>query len=342
MEAFDLHVFRVIEGGGNACAVKLPDAATLVVDWGTRDEAALDRLFERVVADQPIRCVVATHAHDDHTRGLVKLFERAAARRTAVERFVYPVTADHRARHPMTQACLKANELGIPHHDLDVSTLPDARPHILARNGSFAVQVLAPPDHRTGRSQYQAYGRRQVPGNETSMVLLLRFLGSSTNGQGRILLPGDAEPATLDFAKQQAGGALHLSLDNQAFVVPHHGSQRNLPDWILPHLHGALLLSTPTDSRHHPHGSVLARLSSHARSRGACEVFCTAYAQACRTEFGARAGPHYAHLVAPGDCFGHVTIRVPALGNAAKIGESAPGDRRRPFGFCSPTADDHQ
>lgn len=197
---------------------------------------------------------------------------------------------------------------------------------------SWEVRVLSPSLRNIAKAEIQALDREVVPGNETSLVVLFRFLGKENeNGLGKALLPGDATPMTLAFARAMGRNFPELAIDNQAFLVPHHGSQHNLPGWVRTHIHGVVIVSATTDSPHHPSHKTLELLGKWTYSSD--RLFCTAYAQCCAKAFGDRA-PHEDPRVQPGNCFGNVVIRVPRSTPAGLTRSSAPGHDRRPYGYC--------
>ena len=119
-----------------------------------------------------------------------------------------------------------------------------------AERPAWELRVLSPSQSKVSEAELKALEIGSVPGNETSLVILFRFLEEGTDASyGRALLPGDATPTTLSFARQTAEGFHQLRLDNQAFVVPHHGSARNLPPWLGDHLHGIAVVSASDQFR---------------------------------------------------------------------------------------------
>ncbi len=339
-DALYLHVFRVSEGRGNACLMELPDGTCGIVDWGTQREDALDAVL-KLVAERRIRFVAASHAHADHTLGLAALLQTCYEQGIPVERFVYPASTLHRATAYLTKARLVAKECGIPMSSVAVDDFPgpESRPDppylAWARDPAWEVRLLSPSQTHVGSSEIRALSRDAVPGNETSLVILFRFSGEPTgSGMGQVLLPGDATPATLRFARQTTRHFPTLKLDNQAFVVPHHGSSSNLPHWLDDHLHGIVVVSAPTDSRHHPGAGILERLRRRTCGGGSFRLFCTSYAGACFEAFGELARGDQLRLVRPGRCFGDIAIRVPQSEPAGLARSSASGEARRPFGYC--------
>ena len=332
-----LHVFRVNEGLGNACVLEFPDKTCGILDWGTQEPEPLEEALN-IARQGYIRFVAASHAHADHTLGLEKLLRECNRRKIRIEKFVYPATTLHIGDDHLTAARKAAAEFKIDMSSIGVDDLQRAgewRPPALAwgvDEESWEVRVLSPSLRNIAKAEMRAFGREVVPGNETSLVVLFRFLGQkSAIGLGRALLPGDATPGTLAFARDTGKHFPELVIDNQAFLVPHHGSQHNLPVWVKTHIHGVVVVSAPTDSPHHPSQKTLELLGNW--THGSDRLFCTAYAQCCAKAFGTRAAPNDP-LVEPGNCFGNVVIRVPRSAPAALTQSSAPGHQRRPYGYC--------
>ncbi len=338
---FDLHLFRVEEGLGNAVLLRLPDATFGVVDWGTQGNQPLDRLLELVQGSR-LRFVAATHAHADHTLGLTHLLAACHAQEIPIDRFVYPASTLHKPESHLTQARRQAKDLKIPMSPVGIDEFEGPKGHRdppwLAWGTDWEVRVLAPATAEVADAEISALKREIVPGNETSLVLLCRFTAATGDpGNGRILLPGDATPTTLSSALKTARRFPDLTLDNQTFVVPHHGSSKSLPEWIDPLLHGLILISAPTDSPHHPAPTVLERLARRGYAPAGAGLFCTSYAQACRKAYGPGTG-RWRSLVQPGPCFGDLTVEVPPSGPAVFQSSTAPGERRRRFGYCGNVA----
>jgi len=338
---FDLHLFRVEEGLGNAVLLRLPDATFGVVDWGTQRDRPLDRLLELVQGSR-LRFVAATHAHADHTLGLTRLLAACHARGIPIDCFVYPASTLNKPKSHLTRARRQAHDLEIQTSSVGVDEFEGPEGHReppwLAWGTGWEVRVLAPATAEVADSEISALKGEIVPGNETSLVLLCRFKAAPGGpGSGRILLPGDATPATLSSALKTARRFPELTLDNQTFVVPHHGSSKNLPEWIDPLLHGLILVSAPTDSPHHPAPTALQRLARRGHDPAGAGLFCTSYAQACRKAYGPGAG-RWRSLVQPGPCFGDLTVEVPPSGPAVFQSSTARGESRRRFGYCGNVA----
>jgi beta-lactamase superfamily II metal-dependent hydrolase len=341
MNAASLHVFRVEEGLGNACLLELPDGTFGIVDWGTENDEQLDVVIS-LVRKSRFRFVVASHAHNDHTLGLEKLITRSFTEGIVVEKFLYPASSvptkpGKLKKTALVRARLAVYHAKIPSAYVAVNTLSDPNqvPPTLARGKDWEVRLLAPPDTTIGTSEIKSGKQGQVPGNDTSLVIGFRFLGPpAESGVGRVLLPGDATKATLDFARRTASRFPDLSLNNQAFVAPHHGSSDGLPEWLYRCLFGVVIISAPTNSSHHPGKNTLIKIAKHCCSQAIPQLFCTSYAGTCATEFRNQARDDELHLVDPGPCFGDVAIRIPPVGVATLDGSSHAGQERRRFGHC--------
>jgi beta-lactamase superfamily II metal-dependent hydrolase len=332
-----VHVFRVDEGLGNACLLQFPDRTCAILDWGTQQTRPLEAAL-RLAAKTRLRFVAASHAHADHVLGLPNLLRECSRRRIVVDRFVYPASTLNQETAYLTAARRMALERKIPMSSVGVDTLlapPDQRrpPYLAwADDGSWEVRVLSPSLTKTAIAEMRALKQAVVAGNETSLVVLFRFVEQpDKEGSGRALFPGDATPATLSFARATGANAPGLEIDNQMFVVPHHGSSRNLPAWTRQHMHGIVVVSATTNSPHHPSETVLTQI---AKWTGGEQLVCTSYAQCCGRQFGQFASAPDQQWVQPGECFGDIVIRVPRCGPAAFVKSSAPGHHRRAFGFC--------
>lgn len=333
-----VHVFRVEEGLGNACLLEFPDETCGILDWGTQRPEPLDSALQ-IAGRGEIRFIAASHAHADHTLGLATLLRECKKRGIPVQRFVYPASTLNKESADLTKARVAAMECGIRMSPVAVDTFQappgEWKPPYLAwaDDRSWEVRVLSPSQTDTAIAEMRALGRSIVPGNETSLVVLFRFVDQqSRTGLGRALLPGDATPATLSFARETASSFSELAMDNHMFLVPHHGSRHNLPAWLQDHVHGIVVVSSPTDSPHHPSSDALKRLAEWSGNSN--RLFCTSYAQCCATAFGGRARAADRALVQPGSCFGNVVVRVPRSAPAELKESSEPGDRRRSFGYC--------
>ena len=321
--------FEVEEGLGNACAVQLPDETFAIVDWGTQQPEAFERLF-KAIDGRRLTFVAATHAHQDHTLGLERLLDECARRKIAVDRFVYPASTLHKRATCLTRTRLKAKELGIRTSGVTVDDFAGPAgiiPPWLAFGPGWEVRVLSPPASNVSRVEVGALVRDIVPGNETSLVITCRFLDSLSS----VLLPGDATAGALTFARDVAAIA-GIPLTNQCLLIPHHGARNGVAEWLYEASRGALVVSAPTSSDFHPSREMLTASRSRCLKTGG-DIFCTSYAHACRTEFRQTATAEEEHLVSEGRCFGDIVAEVWPSGTWT-VESSDAGDLRRQFGFC--------
>lgn len=332
-----VHVFRVEEGLGNAVALELPNGEWGVVDWGTQRKEALEKLLG-LVGGRRVAFVAATHAHSDHTLGISGLLEALRGREIPVGRLVYPTsTLGNKPNAHLTLARQTALKLRIPMSSIGLETFAGPgglqEPPWVAwgQDPHWEIRALAPSLEGSGAAEVVALQAKRVPGNETSLVLLFRFSAvSSASGLGRVVLPGDASAATLGFARSVGARWPDLTLDNQAFLLAHHGSRDNFPGWLTDHLHGLVIVSAPSNSPHHPADDVLRRLA-RLKTDDRARVYCAAYAGVCARDYGQGAPPP-----APdGPCFGDMSVDVPARDPARVVASSARGDLLRAFGYCS-------
>ena len=197
---------------GSACALEFPDRSCGILDWGTEAEEPLEKVLE--LSRHRLRFVAATHAHEDHTLGLGLLLRRCSALGIKPERFFYTAfTSGFNDRKISFFEALRAvDELEIDSVPIgeDASESPpgERQPRTLAwaEDGSWDIRVLGPPWTRISSSQINsAIKEEEVPGNETSLIVLFRFLPSTpVLGMGRALLTGDATPAGLAYARKTA------------------------------------------------------------------------------------------------------------------------------------------
>lgn len=334
MQALHLHIFRVEEGLGNACLLRFPDNTSGFLDWGTQRAKPLADALD--IAEQGrVRFVAATHAHADHTLGLELLLRECNKRKIVVERFVYPASSLHRENSYLTKARIAAMDCGFPMSALAVDAFPtpggQPDPPFLAwaDDLSWEVRVLSPSTTGIAIEELKALKAKVVPGNPTSFVVLFRFLSAT---RGRVLLPGDATPHTLEFARQTGTQFPGLEVDNDVFLVPHHGSHHNLPDWVEKHVRALAIVSAPTDSLHHPSSKTLTALAQWTGASKPSGLFCTSYAKACAKTFGKNATNK--SLILPGSCFGDITVEIlPTVPPQVKH-FTADGNLRRPYGYC--------
>jgi len=341
--ALYLHVFRVEEGLGNALLLGLPDGDWAIVDWGTQADEPLEAAMKLATGSR-VRFVAASHAHADHTLGIERLLHGLGEAGIPVERFVYPASTLHRANAHLTKARIAARELKIPQssigvHNFDDPTSPHRAPCLaVGKARDWEIRVLSPSVEAIADEEIRSLAQEEVPGNKTSLVLLFRFAGApDEEGLGRALLPGDATPATLRYARDMSRGAKELHLKHQALVVPHHGSRHNLPRWFVPYVRGVAAISAPTDSARHPAPQVLEQLSTRRIPDGqgaGSKLFCTSYADCCRRKFAHRASAGEHSLVRPGRCFGNLVIELTRGQPARVVAAQTEGELRRRFGYC--------
>lgn len=333
-----LHVFRVNEGLGNACVLQLPDGSCGVLDWGTKRTEPLEKALDLI---RPrLRFVAATHPHADHVGGMERLLLECSKRRIRVERFFYPATTLYDEARDFSKVLFTVERLKIESCQIGEDSFlapPDERkPPCLAFGDdlSWDLRVLAPPITLTSHATIKGAMDEKVPGNETSLVVLFRFLRPHrSDGIGQALLTGDATRATLIHAVATAQ-AHRYALENQAFLVPHHGSEHNLPEWLGHYVRGVAVISGPDNSQHHPSRTTLEMLSRWTYRSGS-GLYCTAYGVQCAKAFGHLATTaDRRKLVLPGHCFGDIVVNVPEDGEAFVESSSADGSLRRPFGYC--------
>jgi len=334
MPGLHLHIFRVEEGLGNACLLQFPDNSCGFLDWGTQRAKPLHDALE-IAKQGRIRFVAASHAHADHTLGLELLLRECKRRKIVVERFVYPASTLHRENSHLTEARQAARECDVEMSSIGVDSFPTPKgkpdPPWLAwaEDGSWDVRILSPSVTEIAIEELKAAKAKVVPGNPTSLVVLFRFLNAT---HGRVLLPGEATPQTLDFARQTGMHFPGLEIDSDVLLVPHHGSQYNLPHWVQAHVRGLAIVSAPTDSPNHPSGQTLKLLAKWTCGSKPPGLFCTSYAHSCAKAFGKNATNQ--SLVQPGSCFGDITIEISATAPAQVTHSTVNGDLRRPYGYC--------
>jgi hypothetical protein len=332
----ELWVFRVEEGLGNACLMKLPDGRFGIVDWGTRDGAALDQVLG-IVGEAPMAFVLATHPHEDHTLGLVPLLRALLARRIRVERLVFS-SSTLRQGSALTRARQFALENNIPQSRVAAALRPVPggglpEPDYLAFGDGWEVRALGPPDTAAAAAEVRAHRRGEEPGNETSAVVLFSFAEPSPAAD-RVLLPGDVTPATLEDARAPGRLDAVLSLHSGLVVLPHHGSHRNLPPWFLSCIEGSAAVSAPSHSPHHPHPGVLRAVAQRCYRTGG-RLYCTCDALACRLRrFPEESRSARAAALVSQPCFGDLHFLVAKGVHPELLDSSHDGESRRPRGLC--------
>lgn len=325
-------IFRISEGLGNACAFRFPDGSMGVVDWGTQDPGALEYLNLR--PGTRMRFILATHSHADHTLGLPMLLTACLNAGVSVGNLVYPSATMHTgATDYIAEARRIAYRHKIPMRPIYISPFStlDGKPGPLLLDideaGEWRILVLSPPTDLVSRDEVASALAGRATGNVTSVVLLYQTL-SAEGGRGCILLPGDAEPRTLEFARELVLKDGRVSLDCDLFLLPHHGSRRNFPDWVHSHLIGHVAVSATHNSQYHPAKATLKSASAACRSNGSGQLFCTSYASCCRASFAS--GTEYANSAT---CFGHMIFKAGNEGTSL-IASSHDGEQMRKIGHC--------
>jgi beta-lactamase superfamily II metal-dependent hydrolase len=332
-----VYVFRVWEGLGNAILLRFPDETCAIVDWGTEKDEPVEIALS-IAKQGRVRVVAVTHDHADHTVGLVRLLETFVAAGVKIDQFVYP-TSQLRDLDELSKARVKARDLGIQIHPVHVRTNPKgvwAPDSLDWEDGFWELMVLAPLDTDAASNEVRSFQKGKPAGNPTSLVVLFAFDSASSSdspGQGKILLTGDATGRVLRTASEVASQS-GLTLDSQLLVIPHHGGVSVVPEWLEPNIHGIAVISARTNSPHHPKQATLQQLARRTCQGEEKKLYCTSYAQACRTEFAEQAQGSDVHLVGEGPCFGHLVIRVPRQGRASLEASSAAGEGRRRYGWC--------
>ena len=329
-----LRVFRVEEGLGNACAFIFPDDSIGIVDWGTQNKLAIESLFNERQFSR-VRFVAATHAHQDHTLGLVHIMRACQEQGLTIEKLVYPSSTLRKGgRDHLLNARRYAYENKISMYSVGAVPQGDqVHPQLLDHGNDWEIMILAPPTYDIAAEEVRAHQQNRSPGNLTSLVLLYR---STHTGEdlGRVLLPGDATLATLKFATTHCKIHPDYSLDNHVLVVPHHGSSNNWAIWLKQYIHGTAVISSPPRNPHHPAKKVLEDLAKHCYKDGNSELFCTSYSHHCDRQFiNKRSSPIDHNIVGSNACFGDITIELSRNGPSV-IGHDPLGPLRRRFGFC--------
>lgn len=325
------HVFRVSEGIGNACAFKFPDGSLGIIDWGTQEDEPIKEL--NLHDALRIRFILATHAHADHVLGIPKLMKACIASGTSIGRLVFPSGyMKGLGKDYLREARTIAKDNGIEQFGVSISPLATlagpAAPLIIDQDvkQGWRILALAPPAELVSVDELRAHVGKRTTGNVTSIVSLYQTLASD-KGIGDVLVPGDATPTTLEFARDFAAKDGRVSLDCDLLVVPHHGSRHNFPTWLPSIIHGNIVVSAAHNSEHHPSEEVLRNSVSIAEAASS-KVFCTSYAQCCSSTFASTAGYRDGAI-----CFGHLRFSVGTEGSKF-TGSSHDGDTRRLHGLC--------
>lgn len=327
-------VFRVSEGIGNACAFRFSDGSLGIVDWGTQEQAPLDRL--NLEKGTRVRFVMASHAHADHTLGLPKLLATCIERGVQVDKLVFPSSLmSSRNKDYLGQARVIARSNGIEMFGVGISPIRPLdsnapTPLILEEDeeAGWRIVILAPPTDLVANDEVSAVVAERSTGNVTSIVALYETT-SAEKGCGDVLLPGDAEIRTLEFARNLAAQDGRVSMDCDLLLVPHHGSHRNFPDWLHSHVLGSVAVSATHNSPHHPaERTLIAATRICGGNNDTGQVFCTSYAKCCRERFAG--GSKFANASV---CFGNIRFEVKRTGTTLALA-SNDGDSMRPYGHC--------
>ena len=326
-----LWVFRVEEGLGNACLLGLPDGRFGVVDWGTSNPTTLGVAL-KIVGRARVAFVLATHPHEDHTLGMVQLLRGLLEQGSNVERFAFS-SSTLREGATLTEARTFALDNLITQSPVfaaveETPSGPRVNAPYLAFGDDWEVRVLCPTADRVARADVAANKKGRSPGNETSAVVLFSFVGST--GRDRVLLPGDVTPRTLGTARQLEALERRLSLHNGLIVVPHHGSNRNLPKWFFSYLNGAVAVSAPSNSEHHPNRHVLRAIARHRPGL----LYCTCEALACRIARSRGRSRHVEARLAAQPCFGDLEFLIERGRPPDLVESSHDGERHRAGGIC--------
>jgi glyoxylase-like metal-dependent hydrolase (beta-lactamase superfamily II) len=340
-----LWMYRVEEGLGNACALLFPDESGAVIDWGTEREEPLEHLMQLLLrAKEPrLRAVVATHPHSDHVLGLERLLVRAIECGIQIDRFVFPTSIDGPGRGHLRRARERAYRLRIPTSTVAVSTLPESAPAPVLALGhipglpdlSWKMRVIAPYDTNIGRNETRAEVQGITPDNPTSLVIQFAYVrkGEALD-RGRAILPGDATPATLNWARRRAEEFPDLSLVNDALVIPHHGSRHNWVPWFKDTIKGFALISAPSGREKHPSPQVLKQLVHTCGTGESSRLFCASYAGACHTAYGTKATRQQGVPRRMDPCFQDVAVSLSPDAPPRTVSHDPQGPARRQFGHC--------
>lgn len=328
-----------MESYGNALALVFPNRSIGIIDWGISDPQVFRDFFDRENVTR-VNFVLATHAHGDHTAGLLGILEEVIKRNVDFGHFVVPITGpltDKKSDH-----IGKAKRYAKDHYKKlrpvfmavnDVIDAPKQRPPLLFQTNDFEISLLAPDSSTIVRSEVAADVAGRNPGNESSIVLLFRFRGHD-GPEGRMLLPGDATPVILKYADSHAKFFPDLSICSDVIVAAHHGSRHNWPEFLFDRAVGSVLVSCGPSDNHHPAESFLKRVGEHcAEGDGCSRLFCTSYARQCHLAFSGRAKRNERHLVLEGPCFGDLVVELRPDGSRV-VSDTTRGDKRRRFGFC--------
>lgn len=326
-----------MKGNGNACAFVFPDQTLGIVDWGTDDISCIRSLLDKE-APSAIRFVLATHSHVDHTLGLRDVLVECHSRRIRIENFIYPSIGPLKSRpSPLWKAVRFAEQHNvsiIPVSINDFEGMEISQPIPIAASTEWEVVVLAPPASTNSRHEIRSHIGGPNPGNPTSIVLLFRPKDSNHHA-GRALLPGDATPRLLQFAKGHESRHPEYHIHNDIIVAPHHGSDHNWPRWLNDYVHGIIVVSSGSNRPSHPGKKFLERVTPHCRRGTDSVLFCTSYNHQCRIAFAHDAPDSHSQLLAvDSPCFGDMEITLDPKGSRANWSDQD-GPTRRGFGHCT-------
>ncbi|HEX7001295.1 MAG TPA: DNA internalization-related competence protein ComEC/Rec2 [Trueperaceae bacterium] len=220
-------------GQGDATLIRLRGGYDVLIDGGGTPFSDFD-VGERVVLPalralgvRDLDAVIATHPDADHVEGLLSLLRDVPVGTLVTGPPTPTIPLDTRVRD-------LAAELG-----LDVHVAVRGETLVLGRSGEARLEILHPPA-----------GPPEEPGNEASVVTLLRY-----RGQPVLLAMADAGMVTED---ELALGRIHT------LKVGHHGSRYSTSDELLVATRPSLAVISVGENRYgHPHPTVLARLREH-------------------------------------------------------------------------------
>jgi competence protein ComEC len=175
-------------GQGDAVLIRTPDGKTMLYDAGRKSDEVADQLTALGV--KSLDLVIMSHADADHIGGMAEVATRFKPR-VFVSNDI-PSTTQTYERTLAAFAQVKSQGLQGTERTINLGT-------------QTAIQVL-PPE------------RKNSDQNENSVGVLLRF------GSFRMVMGGDAEPATLAFWMKKYAPLL-ASLD--VYKAAHHGSKNN-------------------------------------------------------------------------------------------------------------------
>ena len=228
-------------GQGDGLLAAFPDGKLMLIDgggipsFGKKTKSKID-IGEDVISPylwsrsiRRVDVVVATHAHEDHTGGLGALIDN-----------FHPSELWTGANPPSPVW----DELAAHARRRGVKIVP-MRAGRAFKYGGATIEVLSPPPE---------YSPGDSPMNNDSLVLRIAY------GERSFLLTGDLE-APLERGLVESGALRHVDV----LKVGHHGSKTSSTEPFLEALRPefAVISDGFENSFHHPHPSVLARLSAH-------------------------------------------------------------------------------